>query len=229
MQPEMVEPKYKPRQAVCPEPRSHQDPNHLSSLSSWPRAMCAGIWRALVGTCLALVYLGVCGIGTWQATGAGHPHHTRSSHTPWHMGYFQQEFHCTQYFAQEHSEKEFGSRERQQRGPRPVEPENVHRLQSWAAAVTFWMGLWTWGNPNLPLRQEASEKLIRVPRDNVRELKKEAKPKTCAQRLICGLPILGSAWEGFFKCRYSCPTQDLLHQGFPLLGLEVWIFRNLPR
>lgn len=74
MQPEMVEPRYKPRQAVCPEPRSHQDPNHLSSLSSWPRAMCAGIWRALVGTCLALVYLGVlrhrhlAGHRSWAST-----------------------------------------------------------------------------------------------------------------------------------------------------------------
>lgn len=67
MQLEMAELRYKPRQAVCPESHPNHHANCLCSLPSWPRAPCAGGWRAL-GTCLALVYLGVL----WHGQLAGH-------------------------------------------------------------------------------------------------------------------------------------------------------------
>lgn len=64
---EMVELRYKARQAVCPESRPNHDTHSLSSSSPWHRAMCAGVWGAL-GTGLALVYLGVL----WHRQLAGH-------------------------------------------------------------------------------------------------------------------------------------------------------------
>lgn len=82
------------------EPRASPSSGHTppSLLVSWPRAVCAGIWRALAHVWLWFPWVS-CGIGSWQATEAGHPHCTRCSQTPWQMGCFQQEFHSAQYFA----------------------------------------------------------------------------------------------------------------------------------
>lgn len=99
MQLEMAERRYKPRWAVCPEPHPNHNANCLCSLPSWSRALCAGGWRVL-GTCLALVYLGVLWLGSWQATEGGHPHYRRCSETPWQMECCQQ-FHYTRCIAKE--------------------------------------------------------------------------------------------------------------------------------
>lgn len=82
------------------------------------------------------------------------------------------------------------------------------------------------GDSSLLLRCEASEKLNSVHRDNIRELKKESKTKDKSSVELRALyvRIIQRVFSGFFKCRYSGPILDILNQGFPPLGSEVWIY-----
>lgn len=147
------------------------------SPSSHPH-LCARGWQAL-GTCMALVCLGVLWHGHWQATEAGHPRYRRYSETSRQMACFQQchSTHCfAKVFTPKYFGKEFCSWGRRKLGPRPVMPEAARGLQLGAGAVTFWMGMWMWGHPGLLLRPEASDKLS-VHGARIRELKKEATPE----------------------------------------------------
>ena len=237
MQLEMVELRYKARQAVCPESRPNRDTNSFSSLSSCRRAMCAGGWGAL-GTCLALVYLGVlwlrhlAGHRSWASTLQKVLRNTLAN------GVFPTRIPLHSMFCQGMPKSTLknnlapGMDSSLDSGQ--FEPEKVHRLQHWAAAVTFWMEIWMWGNSNRHLGQEASEKRNRVHRDSIRELKEEAKTKAwplCLQGWSAG--SLYRDHQGSFlfcfKCRYLGPTLDPMNQGVPLLGSEVWISRNGPR
>lgn len=98
MQLEMVELRYEPGQAYVQRlALVTHDTSHPSCLSSWPRAMYTGIQRAL-GTCLALVDLGV--LWHWQLAGHRGWASTlcrRYLETPWQMGCFRQERHYIQY------------------------------------------------------------------------------------------------------------------------------------
>lgn len=152
-------------------------PNHdascLCSLPSWSRALCAG-----AGELWAQAWLWFTWVSSWQATEAGHPRYKRCSEIPWQMQCFQQ-FHYTRHIAKV-CPKELWKIILLLRKTAAWTQASPALGGTWAAALSWRCyvldGKWTWGNPGLLLRWEASEKLC-VHRASVRELKKEAKPK----------------------------------------------------
>lgn len=122
-----------------------------------------------------------CGLGSWQATEAGHPRYSRCSETPWQMECCQQ-FHYTRYIAKE-CPKVPGKIILLLGKTAAWTQASPARGGTWVAALNWCCyildGKWMWGNPGLLLRREASEKLS-VHRASVRELKKEVKPKVWA-------------------------------------------------